>query len=1214
MTRKAWVACIALLVLATQVAQAGRVGLPWVQARAVPIHASPDWDAGRKGWLEPGTSADTTGATTGAWTPVKTASGTTGYVNLDWVLPEEASLAPLTITSHATDPAVRRAPFLRFDRIGASAGLPETTVSAICQDAQGFLWVGTEGGLARYDGYAFKSFLHHPNEEDSLADPFVRRLLTDPNGQVWIGTGKGLQLLDPASGKFLKTYRHDDKDEKSLVWDVVETLFIDSRGRLWIGTEEGLCRLDRETQSFTRYHLEAHSGHHHVHAIAEAAPDRMWIVASGADGGSSLTEIDVISGKQREFSSETAEEAAKGPPEATALDSNRADADGFVWTTAIQKSLCRSSMVHRDREGGLWFGTLIDHDGKISTAVVHRDPVKKAYTSYDLTDDIKDESLRTSLPTALMQDRWGDVWVGLPNAGLVCIDSRTGWHGAFMAARSDAETISGNWLRSLFEDRGGVLWVGVQASGLCKASALRFQENFRHFKQEADKSNSMLTSRTCSLFVDKDGMLWVGCEGEGGGLSAFSNGGREVRQFKYKSNDGKDGPASNLIWRLVQDPDGSIWVTSMDGRFQKFDPKAGNGPTFQVQGDWAGPYTDAMYDGEDGIWATAYGIGLVKFGRASSSFELAFTAGGPTALGNHPLPPALTTGGGKLSTNLVQCVRQDKKSPSVLWVGTEKGLDRVDVRTGTVGHFGEKDGLGYDTVFTIYEDADAVLWIGTGGGGMTRWDRTAKQVKTFTVREGLPSNTIYGILQDNVGHIWISTTRGICSFDPRSEKVLRTFDMSDGLQDLSFAHSLSVKNPKNGEFYMGGRNNGFNAFYPDSIREYHFAPPVVISRFLHGLHDAKISDLLDPTGVIKLAYDDAVSFQLAALSYEASLQNQLRYKIEGFRDEWMPVGGDRMITLQNLPPGQFTMTVEGADHHGTWNTADIHVGVTFRPPWWRTNLAYATYLVLLMLAPLWGFRIHRARMDRLRDTNRLSEIERSLEITGAIQEGFLPRANHYKADRVEVLGYYQPADKASGDWWWYQDLPDESYCVMVADVTGHGPGPAILTAAMATAFRVQDLMSSSLEERLRHVNAEVRRVSTSHFITVTAVELHKPTGKLRVVSLGGVPAMLVDPSGKATNMGKPGTPLGSPEYTAGISEGTLVQGARIILYSDGLPEMKLPSGDDLGKKRTKTILSASKDKPLPESMEQIRRDIEEARSGIPLNDDITVVLVSRASS
>lgn len=267
---------------------------------------------------------------------------------------------------------------------------------------------------------------------------------------------------------------------------------------------------------------------------------------------------------------------------------------------------------------------------------------------------------------------------------------------------------------------------------------------------------------------------------------------------------------------------------------------------------------------------------------------------------------------------------------------------------------------------------------------------------------------------------------------------------------------------------------------------------------------------------------------------------------------------------------------------------------------------------MILLAPVGALRYHNQRMERLRQVNRLSEIERSLEITGAIQTGFLPQEIHHRRPGVEVLSLYLPADKASGDWWWYQELADGCDCVMVADVTGHGPGPAILTASMATAFRVQDLVGADLETRLRHVNRELRRVSPDHFITGTALELHLATGRMKVMSLGGVPAAPVDTNGKVVAVGRPGTPLGSPTFQPGGVEGSLTGRARLVLYSDGLPDMRPPDGSELGKKRTRAILAATRGQELEAAMRHIRQQIDFARSGTTLNDDITVVIVTPA--
>lgn len=368
---------------------------------------------------------------------------------------------------------------------------------------------------------------------------------------------------------------------------------------------------------------------------------------------------------------------------------------------------------------------------------------------------------------------------------------------------------------------------------------------------------------------------------------------------------------------MAQDATGFLWVGTEGGlarydghEFRSFLHHPGDPAAL------ADPFVRRVLADPSGVIWVGTGNGLQVLDPARSAFTHTYRR---DELDEH-----------RLSHDLVTVLSLDRGRR--LWVGTEQGLNRLETRSGTVTRYGEKDGLGYATVFSLHEDRGGLWWIGTGGGGMTRMDRKTRRRRTFTVRDGLPSNTICGVVEDAAGDLWLSTTRGICHFDPRAEKVMMRFDTTDGLQDPSFAHSPAAHDSGTGEVFFGGRKNGFNAFYPRSIRRDRYTPQVVVARSLHRFREVDLGSLLDPAGVMRLAYDDVVSLELAALSYESTAGNQLRYRLKGLHPEWIPIEADRIVSLSGVPPGRYAMTVEGANHHGAWNSAGVKLDVVVRPP------------------------------------------------------------------------------------------------------------------------------------------------------------------------------------------------------------------------------------------------------------------------------------------
>ena len=242
---------------------------------------------------------------------------------------------------------------------------------------------------------------------------------------------------------------------------------------------------------------------------------------------------------------------------------------------------------------------------------------------------------------------------------------------------------------------------------------------------------------------------------------------------------------------------------------------------------------------------------------------------------------------------------------------------------------------------TIHEDRSGTLWVGAFDG-LYRYNRQNETFTRYTESQGLPSSTIRCILEDGVGRLWLSTQKGISRFDPQRE-TFRNYDVSDGLQSNEF--STGCYQGPDGEMFFGG-SNGFNAFFPENVRDNSYVPPVVITSF-------KIFNKPVPVGAksvltkaipyvdsLTLSYRDNVfSFEFAALSYANSQKNRYRYKLENFEPDWNEVGSrQRLATYTNLDPGKYVFRVQGSNSDGVWNEEGVSLPIVITPPWWRDQL------------------------------------------------------------------------------------------------------------------------------------------------------------------------------------------------------------------------------------------------------------------------------------
>lgn len=131
---------------------------------------------------------------------------------------------------------------LHFDHLSLADGLSQSVVFTIFQDSRGFLWIGTQDGLNRYDGYNFKIYTHDPEDSTSLSDNHIGAIVEDHQGNLWVGTDNGLNKFDRNTDQFTRFF-HNPQDPQSLSDNVIGSLFVDSQGILWIGGDNhGLNR------------------------------------------------------------------------------------------------------------------------------------------------------------------------------------------------------------------------------------------------------------------------------------------------------------------------------------------------------------------------------------------------------------------------------------------------------------------------------------------------------------------------------------------------------------------------------------------------------------------------------------------------------------------------------------------------------------------------------------------------------------------------------------------------------------------------------------------------------------------------------------------------------------------------------------------------------------------------------------------------------------
>jgi DNA-binding CsgD family transcriptional regulator len=259
-----------------------------------------------------------------------------------------------------------------------------------------------------------------------------------------------------------------------------------------------------------------------------------------------------------------------------------------------------------------------------------------------------------------------------------------------------------------------------------------------------------------------------------------------------------------------------------------------------------------------------------------------------------------------------------------------------------------------------------VLWIGTGGGGINKFDRQTRIFNHYTTADGLANNFVYRILEDNRGNLWLSTNKGISRFSP-STGMFKNYGLRAGLQGYNFNFGAFYKSQK-GEMFFGGVC-GINAFYPDRIEDNRHVPPIVITGFElfnrsldTGDHLPLPKHITQTKEIILSHKHNIFSLEFAALDYSNPGKNQYKYMMEGLHDHWIYLGHQCDITFSGLAPGEYVFRVTGSNNDGVWNEQGTSLKIIIKPPFWQTWWFRA---LVLLLVGLLLFTWHQSRMKRL---------------------------------------------------------------------------------------------------------------------------------------------------------------------------------------------------------------------------------------------------------
>ncbi|MCI0494443.1 SpoIIE family protein phosphatase, partial [candidate division KSB1 bacterium] len=543
--------------------------------------------------------------------------------------------------------------------------------------------------------------------------------------------------------------------------------------------------------------------------------------------------------------------------------------------------------------------------------------------------------------------------------------------------------------------------------------------------------------------------------------------------------------------------------------------------------------------------------------------------------------------------------------------------------------------LSNNSIQSIYVDTNGILWIGTFGGGLNRFDPRTEKFEHFTESNSeLPNNVIYGVLGDDDGNIWVSSNRGISKYNPATN-AFTNYDVDDGLQSKEFNGQACFKDDQ-GNMLFGGIN-GFNVFHPDSIRDNPYEPQIAITDFkLFGQpvpigEDSPLKKHISETNDIRLAHwQNNVSFEFVALHYNQPEKNKYSYILVNYDQAWRAAGLQRTATYTNLEPGEYFFRVRGSNNDGIWNKKGAVVRILITPPWWKTPWAFILYGFLIVGLFFFSYRIQRfvvVRRERARSKIREAELRaqaaeaqaRAIQAESERKTAELEKARRLQLSMLpkqlpnvpylDIAVHMQTATEVGGDYYDFCLDKKGHLTVVIGDATGHGLNAGTMVSVMKGLF-IANVAQTDFKTFFENCTRTIKQLHLGNLYM--ALALVKIENNELIFSAAGMPPIYIyrNKTRAVEEIVLKGMPLGAfDDFSYQDRHIGLEKGDSILMLSDGLPELFNEEKEMFDYHRVKETFEKIGHENPEKIIDYFIDVAEQWRNGRVQDDDVTFVVL-----
>ncbi|MGX5201758.1 ligand-binding sensor domain-containing protein [Aliikangiella sp. IMCC44632] len=806
----------------------------------------------------------------------------------------------------------------RAQSLSLKQGLSQSVVYQVYQDSVGFIWVATEDGLNRFDGYEFEVFQHVHSNPNSLHNNYIVAITEQAGKGLWLGTQEGASFFDFKTQEF-KSFHANNPDLKSFV----NSILVNSQQQVLIGGDNGLFEYQAEQDQVVLFKSAANKSLD-VEVVEIKAYGEQAIVATESC-------IYLLS-KQREL-----QPLCHG--------------DFKQW---LSERIILSTAVFEDQ---LWIGS--------SGGLAEINLKTGDFNEFSLSK--KQRLLSTAYIQDITLDSDNNLWVATDN-GLVYYRVKEHESMRFQYDPSDLEGLSSSDILSVFIDNNGLVWAGTYANGLNILDPSKTAFERLVTRSDTDKLN--LSNKIHSIAKDRFERLWLASFGSNV-LSLDLMTGELSQPF---ANYFKDKKHLDYAYSLLIDHQNKLWVGSTRG-MSLFDLNTDKALTFNlVKNNEAYPLNDfifQIYEDHDGeIWLATL-KGLFKVERQVR------TADNITIF----IKDLLSEIPYSFKDRNARVSRIYQTLDGNYWIGGPSGLLVYYPEAQQWQHYqyqpNNQQSLSSDDVQSIFEDSRGVLWIGTANGLNKVFRNGPNDIyfERITKEQGLPNNNIYGILEDAKNQLWISTNLGLVKYS-ENKGSLRSYRENDGLTSDEF-NSAGYFSDNNGVLYFGSINgvtvvNSYNYNKREPRRNLTFTKIKVGSRYVD-LYN--LSQQSQPQ-ITKRKGESTIEISVSDLYYKKLSSQQYRYRILGLDKDWKSIGRERSFILAGLPQGLYYLDIQSKIDDEPWSSQNLRLKIIVKSNFIKsTEALYLVIFLALLTVMLTVFYMRRYYGLKLTKIENLVKIE-----------------------------------------------------------------------------------------------------------------------------------------------------------------------------------------------------------------------------------------------